>query len=75
MGDKHERCTGVAIEGKKELYDLLTGFFVEVASRFVSKQNLRLMNEGARDGDALLLSAGKLGGVMVQPISEAHSLQ
>ena len=35
---------------------------IEVAEGFVQQQQLRLAHDGAGQGDALLLAAGKLGG-------------
>src|SRR5713226_7236967 len=49
--------------------------FVEVAGRLVGKNNLRLVDQRARDGYALLLTARKLRGEMRQTVAKAHALQ
>ena len=40
--------------------DLLLGAGVECAGRFVEDQDRRVLDQGAGDGDALLLAAGEL---------------
>ena len=42
--------------------ELLAQFKVERAQRFVQQQDLRFVDDGAGQGDALLLAAGKLRG-------------
>jgi len=49
--------------------------FVEIAGRLVGKNDLRLIDQRARDGHALLLAAGKLRGEMRQSVAHAHALQ
>ena len=44
----------------KDLHDLSARFGVQVSGRFVRKEQGRSGGHGAGDGDALLLSAGKL---------------
>jgi hypothetical protein len=43
--------------------------------RVVAQQHVRPLGDGPRDGDALLLTAGELGGEMVEPMAEPHQLQ
>ena len=57
MRDQDERRSSIVVEGEEELSELFAGVFIQVAGRFVSKQNAWLMNEGAREGDSLLLTA------------------
>jgi len=48
---------------------------VEVAGWFVSKQDRRSTDEGARYGNALLLTAGKLRGVMLHAMGHLDPLK
>ena len=49
-----------------KIHDLHAGFGIERARRLVREQDLRVVYEGARDGDALHLPARKLIGLFVQ---------
>ena len=40
-----------------------------------ARSNWRFVDQGAGDGDALLLTAGKLAGVMVRAIGEANHFE
>ena len=51
------------------------GSLVQVAGGFVAKQQQRLADQGARQCDALLLAARKLGGPVVQPVAKPDLLQ
>ena len=55
----------------EELDDLLAGVEVEVAGRLVGEDDGGVVGEGAGDGDALLLSAGKLVGAVVRNVRGA----
>lgn len=46
-------------------------FGVQGGGSFVAQQDLRVCRQGAGDGDPLLLSAGKLGGIGVCLIWQA----
>ena len=70
MRDEHERGAGFAIQPEEHLDDRPAGLGVEVARRFVGEKNLRPVDEGAGERDALLFAAGKLERVMVEPIGE-----
>jgi hypothetical protein len=48
---------------------------VEVRQGLVQEQDVRARGEGAREGHALLLAAGKLGGVALRIVAEARGLQ
>ena len=47
---------------------------VEVAHRFVEQQHVRLLDQRARHGNALLLAAGKLGRLAVEQILDLQHL-
>ena len=49
----------------------MAGLGVEIAGRLVGEDQRRARRRGAGDGDALLLAARKLRGVMGEPVAEA----
>src|ERR1039458_3043269 len=51
-------------QGAEEFDDLLAGMGVQVARRLVRQDQVRLVDERAGNGDALLLAAGKVVGVV-----------
>jgi len=55
--------------------DGFAGGGVEVASGFVGEKNLRVIDEGAGDGNALLFAAGEFGGAMAEAVREANALK
>src|ERR1700688_935020 len=48
---------------------------IEIASRFVGKQNRRPAGKRARDGNTLLLTTGELAREMFAPMRHAYPLQ
>src|SRR3546814_19742803 len=63
------------VEIGQQLHDLERAFAVEVAGRLVGEQHVGTGDDGAGDGDALLLAARKLGGRMIPPIGEADLVE
>ena len=59
----------------EQVHDLDAGFGVEGAGGLVGQQDLGIVDQGARDGDALHLAAGQLAGLLVHVIAQAHLLQ
>jgi len=57
MGDQDQRRASAGIEGKEVLDDQLAGLSIEIASRFVSKENFWTIDERAGERDALLFTA------------------
>src|SRR6266404_4582922 len=53
--------------------DVFVGF-VEISRGLVGENYFRLIDEGARDGHALLLAAGKLRGEMRQAVAKGYAL-
>jgi hypothetical protein len=51
------------------------GVAVEGTGRLVGQQNRRPVDQGAGQGDALLLAAGQLAGAVVQPAAQADRLE
>lgn len=70
VGDEKDGGFLFASEASDELDDGVTGGGVEIAGGFVGEKNRRLVDEGAGDGGALKLSAGKLVGPVVGAIGE-----
>ena len=74
VGDHHNgRSRSVEIPQKKE--DFVGSFTVQIARGFIGQNNGRLVEEGARNGDALLLAAGELVRHLVRLGGHAHGLQ
>jgi hypothetical protein len=71
MRHEHKRGARLAIEPEKHLYNRPAGLGVEVACRLVGEENLRPMNECAREGNALLLATGELQWIVVEAVGEA----
>ena len=67
VGDQHDRAAFL-VEAREDPQHLLGGARVEVAGRLVGEDHRRVGDERARDGDALLLAAGELGGLVVEPL-------
>ena len=58
----------VLVEFLEHCEDFLAGARIEVSGRFIGEQQWRMIHEGAGDGDALLLAAGKLRWLVVDPL-------
>src|ERR1700733_5737745 len=69
---KYQRHAALGMFGEQEIDDLLAGGLIKVAGRLVSPQNGWIGRERAGERNALLLAAGKLRGIMMQPIAKAH---
>src|SRR6266508_1707790 len=61
----HDDSDAVLVELLKNRHDLDAGAAVEIARRFIRQQHLRIIDQRARNRDALLLTAGKLTRKMV----------
>ena len=69
--DHDERLPVVGHRVLEQLEDLAARLRVEVAGRLVGEHDGRLRDERARDGDALLLAAGELGGAVAAAVVQA----
>ena len=74
VGDQDDR-DAVPIELLEYAHDLIAGPAVQVTGGLVGQDDGGLVDEGPGDGDALLLPAGKLAWLMVQPVTQAHALE
>ena len=60
-------------QGAKEFDDLLAGMRVQVAGGFIRQNQVRLVDQRTRDGDALLLAARKFGRATLQKSLDAQN--
>ena len=70
MGD-HDDGHAVVVELLEHAHDLDAGARIQVAGGLVGEEERRLVDEGAGDGDALLLAAGELVGQVVGAVGKA----
>ena len=59
------------VQALKDAHHFDAGPRVEVPGRLVRQQNRRVVDQRARDRDALLLTAGELIRMMVRPVAES----
>src|SRR5215217_5874791 len=64
-----------AVDPVQKLHDAHARVRVEVAGRLVGDEYRRLRDEGAGDGDALLLPAGELVRVLLRLRAQAHEVE
>src|ERR1051326_1180263 len=72
--DQHDRFSFV-VECLKDGHDLFRRARVEISRRLVSEHDCRIRDERACDGDALLLSAGQLRGLIAFASFQSHAMQ
>ena len=63
------------VEREQQVGNAVAGLAVEVAGRFIGKQQLRLTVKGAGQGHPLLLAAGELSRKVVQALAQPQLLQ
>ncbi len=63
------------VELFEKTHELIADLVVEIARRFIGEKQFRLNNYGARNGDALLLAAGKGFGQTVHAIAKADPFE
>ena len=68
--DHHDGLVELHVEPPEQLEHLVRALRVELAGRLVEQDERRVGDDGARDGDALLLAARELARVVVQPVGE-----
>ncbi len=71
----HQNRVSGVVQFAENLEDDRFVGLVEISGGFVGKNDLRLIDQRARNGHALLLAAGELCGEMRQAVAEAHALQ
>jgi hypothetical protein len=60
---------------EQQFDDRHAGRGIEIAGRLVSEDDRRARRNGAGDRHALLLTAGKLGRIMIDPMRQANCAQ
>jgi hypothetical protein len=72
-GDQHGRSQPVEFAEQSD--QSLADFRIDIAGRLVGEKQIGTGDDGARDGDTLLLAAGQRGGSGVQAVGEPHPAQ
>ena len=72
--DHADRRAG-RVELLEQIHDRLAAARIEVSGRLVREQNQRLAGDGARDGDALLLTARELARKVLRAVRHADALE
>ena len=72
---RHHDYQAVAGDFGEQIHDLHACFRVEGARRLVGQNDFRLVDQGARDGDALHLAARKLAGLFIDVLAEADAFE
>jgi hypothetical protein len=75
MRRHHDRWTARLVNAADQIEDHPAVFRIEIASRLVGEDQRGAMDDGAGDGDALHLAAGKLVREMCAAIAESDLLQ
>ena len=74
VGDQHD-SVALGMKFVEECHDLITGFGVQISSRFVREDDGRVVYKSAGDGDALALAAGELVGLVKHARAEIDALE
>src|SRR5579884_3139329 len=75
MRDHNDGLAELAVEGLHQIENFLGALGVEIACRLVGHQHAGIGNDGPGDGNALLLSAGKLARIMLIAVLESDDAQ
>lgn len=75
MGDEHQRHATFRLLRKQQIGDLATGLDIEIAGGFIGNQHGGRGGKRARYGNALLLAAGELAGIVVETLAKADGLK
>ena len=74
MRDEDDRAAEL-VHALEDFHDFLRGLRVEVARRLIRHDDVRVVDERARDGDALALAARELVRLVVTAVAEADGLE
>lgn len=75
VGDEDEGHAQLAVHAGDLLLQAVAQLFVQSAERLVEQQGTGLVDDGAGQGDPLLLASGELPGQPIGPLGEAHQVQ
>src|SRR5690625_823386 len=70
-----DRHIHLSVNFLKKVEYLTAERFIKVSSRLVGEENGWIHDEGAREGDALLLASGQLGGAVVEPVTQSYAFK
>ena len=71
----HHNRASLLVKFAQQAQDDLFIQRIKIASRLVGKNNLRIVDQGPRDADALLLAPGKLRWQVMHPLAQAYAGQ
>ena len=75
VGDDHHGDAQLLVQLLQQIQNRQGRGGVQGGGGLVAEQDLRVVGQGAGDGDALLLAAGELGGVGPGPVAQADQVQ
>ena len=75
MGDHDDGFVEFGAQAFEEVEHFRGTGGIQVAGGFVGEDHIGIGDDGAGDGDALLLAAGKLAGEVVEAIVQADELE
>ena len=75
MSDDDDRRFPVSTELSQQTKNFGTGSRIQLAGWFVSQHKFWLLEQRSRNGDALLLAAGKLMRTMIEPVAKPNLLE
>ena len=75
MSDQKQRGAAFGLFGKQQIGDLPSGVAIEIAGGLIGDDQHRVRRKSAGDGDALLLTAGQLPGIMGQAFAQTDGHQ
>ena len=67
----HDDCYAIPVKLLEQVHNFLANVAVEISCWLVGQDQRRLADEGAGYGNSLLLAAGKLAGVVVDPFAKS----
>lgn len=71
----HDDRGSLLVKIGQQLHDFVTVGGIEVTGRFIGQDKLGVIDDGAGDGDALLLTTGELLGVVVTTVHDLHFVE
>ena len=75
VGDHQDGLAQPAVQIAQNVENRFGVLGVQIAGGLVGQENGRVVHDGAGDGDALLLAAGKLVGFVIQAVADAEQAQ
>jgi len=72
MGDKHDGDAALFIELAEQFHQITASRRIEIAGRLVGEDDGGIGDQGAGDGDALLLAAGQFGRGVGLAVGKSH---